>query len=289
MTGERSHWQFEAIGTRWDIETDTALASCHRERVSALIEQFDFTWSRFRADSLVSALARGQRSIPLPLDASQMFEAYSALSDATNGAINPLIGEALASRGYDESYSFVDRGVQSTPNAWRSILNWHTEQLTLTEPATIDIGAVGKGHLVDLVSDALADVTGSLVVDASGDISVRGGSQRIALEHPYDSARAIGVWEVSDAALCASATNRRAWGENLHHVLDARTGEPVDTVAATWAVAARALSADGIATALFFEGGPQIAHEWDVQWVRMFTDGRVQWSTACDAELFYGR
>ena len=58
---------------------------------------------------------------------------------------------------------------------------------------------------------------------------------RIGLEHPYDATRAIGVVELRDGAMCASAVNRRVWGEGLHHVLDARTGLPVRTWAATWA------------------------------------------------------
>ena len=115
---------------------------------------------------------------------------------------------------------------------------------------------------------------------------MRGGAQRIALEHPYDARRAIGVAEVTDAALCASATNRRAWGNGLHHVLDARTGEPVRTIAATWAIGPDAMHADAIATALFFDGGPELAHDWGVEWVRMTTDGRVEWSPGSTAELF---
>ena len=91
---------------------------------------------------------------------------------------------------------------------------------------------------------------------------------------------------MTDAALCASATNRRAWGEGLHHVLDARTGVPVRTIAATWAVSATAMQADAIATALFFDGGPALAHAWGVEWVRMTTDGRVEWSPGSTAELF---
>ena len=35
-------------------------------------------------------------------------------------------------------------------------------------------------------------------------------------------------------AIAASAANRRAWGDGLHHVLDAVTGEPVRGVVATW-------------------------------------------------------
>ena len=91
---------------------------------------------------------------------------------------------------------------------------------------------------------------------------------------------------VQNEALCASATNRRAWGDGLHHVLDARTGQPVRTVAATWAVAPDAVTADAITTALFFEGGPELAHAWDVQWVRMLTNGQVEFSPRCPAQLF---
>jgi thiamine biosynthesis lipoprotein len=91
---------------------------------------------------------------------------------------------------------------------------------------------------------------------------------------------------VQDGALCASAVNRRAWGDGLHHVLDARTGAPVRTWAATWALAPEAMTADAIATALFFDGGPELAAAWGVDWVRMSTDGHVQRSPGCPAELF---
>jgi thiamine biosynthesis lipoprotein len=46
------------------------------------------------------------------------------------------------------------------------------------------------------------------------------------------------------------------------------------------------MRADGIATALFFDGGPRLAHEWGVEWVRMTTAGAVEWSPGCRADLF---
>ncbi|MGV9193496.1 FAD:protein FMN transferase [Microbacterium sp. MC2] len=197
-------WRFDAIGTRWRIDTATPLTPAARARITALVETFDATWSRFRGDSLVRALARQPGTVPAPVDATAMLDAFAALSDATGGAVNPLIGDSLAS----------------------------------------------------------------------------------ALEHPFDPRRAVGVWEVTDAALCASAVNRRAWGDGLHHVLDARTGHPVRTIAATWAVAETAMWADGLATALFFDGGPALAARSGVAWVRMTTDGRLEWSPGCPAELF---
>jgi thiamine biosynthesis lipoprotein len=283
----RASWRFEAIGTAWEIETPEPLPSEAHRAVAELIEAFDAQWSRFRSDSLVSRLAAGAASVPAPADAAAMLDAYVELSEATGGAVNPLIGGTLARRGYDDRLSLVDRGAVAAPPDWRRMLRWSDGELALSQPATIDVGALGKGRLVDLVLRALAPwALADVVVDASGDLAVRGPAQRIGLEHPYDPSRAIGVWEVQDAALCASATNRRAWGDGLHHVLDARTGEPVRTIAATWVVAPTAMRADAIATALFFEGGPRLAHDWGAEWVRMTTDGRVEWSPGSTAELF---
>lgn len=286
-TDTRDVWRFDAIGTVWEIETAEPLPAMARLEVEQMIAAFDAEWSRFRSDSLVAALARGDGAVDAPPDATVMLDAYVELDRATGGAVNPLVGASLESRGYDASYSFADSGAVAAPADWRDRLEWHGERLVLTEPATIDVGAIGKGRLVDRVLEAVAQwADGGIVVDASGDLAVAVTPQRIGLQHPFDPSRAIGVWNVTDAALCASATDRRRWGDGLHHVLDGRTGEPVRTVAATWAVAPTAMRADAIATALFFEGGAQLAHEWGVHWVRMTTDGRVDWSPGCPAELF---
>lgn len=277
-------WTFEAIGTVWRIDTADPLDDGVREEITDAIAVFDGEWSRFREDSLVRRLGESGGEVPAPADAVPMLDAYDALDSATSGAVNPLVGESLARRGYDAAYSLIDRGAVAAPQDWRAIVDWSNAALRLTEPAVLDVGALGKGRLVDLVLARIPK--GAAVVDAGGDIAVRGATQRIALEHPYDTSRAIGLWQVKDAALCASAVNRRAWGDGLHHVLDARTGEPVRAYAATWAVASDAMTADAVATALFFDGGPRLAAEWGVAWVRMRTDGSVEWSPRCEAELF---
>jgi thiamine biosynthesis lipoprotein len=280
-------WTFDAIGVPWRIETPGPLDAAARAAVADLIARFDAAWSRFRVDSVVSELARNGGAVTAPAHAAEMLDAYAAMSDATDGAVNPLVGASLASLGYDADLSLTDRGAIPAPADWRDIVWWRDGMLGLRHPALLDVGALGKGRLVDLVFDeVVAASPGDVVVDASGDLAMRGAPQRIGLEHPFDPRRAVGVWEVTDAALCASATNRRAWGDGLHHVLDARTGMPVRTIAATWAVADTAMRADAIATALFFDGGARIAHQWRVEWVRMTTDGRIEWSPGCRAELF---
>ncbi|MFT4231124.1 MAG: FAD:protein FMN transferase [Microbacterium sp.] len=290
MDDANAVWRFDAIGTVWEIETSSVLTPAARLAVESLIAAFDRDWSRFRPDSLVSALARGAGVVPAPPDAVDMLDAYVALSVATDGAVNPLVGASLERLGYDAAYSLRAVGAPvAAPRDWRERLAWTDETMLLTEPALLDVGALGKGRLVDSVLDIVSQWTeGDVVVDAGGDLVARGAPVRVGLEHPYDPTRAIGVVELRDGALCASAANRRAWGDGLHHVLDARTGAPVHTVVATWALSSTAMRADAVATALFFEGGDRLAHEWDVQWVRMLSDGRVEYSPGSPAELFTG-
>lgn len=290
-------WEFDAIGTRWQVQTGDPLPAPVRADVERLIARFDREWSRFRTDSVVRALERGGE-VPAPADATDMLDLYAELSAATGGAVNPLVGESLARRGYDPAYSLRDHGARPAPERWRDLLTWRDAVLALRAPAVIDVGALGKGRLVDLVTDRLRELLpdeeepAALVVDAGGHIRLSGVTERIALEHPYDPAKAVGVWELAGGALCASAVNRRAWGDGLHHVLDARTGEPVRQISATWAVAPTAMLADAVATALFFDGGPELAHRRGTPWVRMTTAGQLEWSPGAPGagvELFVRR
>lgn len=279
------HWRFDAIGTRWDIETSEALTPAQQAAVTAEIERFDREWSRFRHDSDVSRLGREGGALA-SADAAPMLDAYRDLSAATDGAVNPLVADSLSALGYDAGYSLVAGEAVPAPVEWPDRLSWSVHGAVADRPALLDVGALGKGRLVDLVVAALSDVPGALVVDAGGDMRARAAATRVALEHPFDPTRAIGVVALQDGALCASAINRRAWGNGLHHVLDARIGMPVRTWAATWAFAPEAMRADAVATALFFDGGPELAARWGAEWVRMTTDGRVQRSAGCPAEVF---
>jgi thiamine biosynthesis lipoprotein len=143
---------------------------------------------------------------------------------------------------------------------WADDVRREGATLVTRRPVSIDIGAAGKGLLVDLVAQILIDAAvPRFVVDAGGDLRHYGDRPiRVGLEHPLDPMRVVGVVDLRDRALCASGVNRRAWGDGLHHVLDARTGAPTDDVLATWVIAEEAVLADGIATALFFVDGNRL-------------------------------
>lgn len=279
-------WHFEAIGTHWRIDTREELEPAIVDAVTERVARFDRDWSRFRADSRIAALATPGRH-RLADDAGPLLDFYRELYRATAGRVTPLVGRTLEALGYDAAYRLrpaVD--IPSVP-AWGDVIAWNGEFLDVVAPVVLDVGAAGKGYLVDLVSDLLADAgIDEHIVDASGDLRTRSVPMRIALEHPLDPRKAIGVAELPDGAFCASATTRRAWGDGLHHVLDPATGLPARGVLATWVLAPTALVADGIATALFFDADPEfVAHE-TTAFARMFDDGSVDVSPDFPGEMF---
>jgi thiamine biosynthesis lipoprotein len=280
--------RFEAIGAPWRIDTPGPLTASVVAAIHERIERFDATYSRFRSDSLVSRIAREPGVWQFPPDAPLLFDLYRRLYDATDGAMNPLVGDRLADLGYDSSYSLRATGAVTSVPRWEDAIAWDGERLTTVRPVSLDVGAAGKGYLVDLVAEVLCDAgIGQYTVDASGDILHRGDEPlRIALEHPFDPELAIGVYELTDGALCASAPNRRTWGTGLHHIIDAVTGDPTVRVAATWAMASSCLVADGLATALFFAPAAALAPEFDFEYVRMFPDSRAEQSRELQGELF---
>lgn len=96
----------------------------------------------------------------------------------------------------------------------------------------------------------------------------------------------IGVANLKNGSICASASNRRTWGDGLHHMLDGRTGRPTTQVIATWGIAADTATADGLATALFFSASSRLMTMFDFSYLRMFGDGRVEVSDNFDGEVF---
>lgn len=281
-------FSFDGIGTRWEISTPSPLSGAHRRQLLDTVADYDAAWSRFRPDSLIAGAARQPGRYELPAGAAALGPLYETLYRLSGGAMTPLIGGSLEHLGYDAGYSLRPDGPPLPAPSWDEVLDWQGTVLTTRAPVVIDVGAAGKGQLADLLSAVLRE--GGIAehfIDASGDLLNAGPAPvDVGLEHPYDPARAIGIVSLGTGALCASAANRRAWGDGLHHVLDGTTGAPVRTVVASWAMAASAMTADALATALFFVDGFRLQQEFDCSWLTVSSDGHAEYSADFEGVLF---
>ncbi|WP_197040990.1 FAD:protein FMN transferase [Chondromyces apiculatus] len=190
---------FDALGTRWEIETDEPIDQALQARILARVDRFDATYSRFRPDSLVSRIAMASQGgrFEFPTDSVALFELYDRLHAITRVAMDPLVGRDLELLGYDRTYSLTPAPesawveARSRGRCWSVDVVREGAWVSTQRPLVIDVGAAGKGYLVDLVADILReDGFLSFVVDGSGDLRHAGAENlRVGLEHPLDPLR----------------------------------------------------------------------------------------------------
>ena len=225
----------------------------------------------------------------LPEDATLLIQLYEKLYRLTEGKFTPLIGRTLEQAGYDAGYSLKPQKLDAPPT-WDEVIAYEPSNhtLTLKQPALLDFGAAGKGYLVDIVSEIIENHGISLyTVDAGSDIRHRAQEVlKVGLENPTDATQAIGVADLQNQSLCASAGNRRKW-EGFHHIINPHTLQSPQDILATWAIAETTLIADGVTTALFLTTPETLTSHFNFQYLILYSDFSIQKSAEFPAELFF--
>lgn len=291
MLSPEREWTFEAIGTHWwigvyEVHDPTAWTRL-QTAITERIEAFDKSYSRFRADSLVTKISQKAGTYTLPADGEVLLQTYRQLYDATDHKVTPLVGRLLSDAGYDADYSLRPTSLQPVL-AWDDVMNVQGRTLVTKQPVLLDFGAAGKGYLVDILVDLLqkAGIT-RYCVDAGGDMRCGGLSSavRIGLEHPQSPTQAIGVSAISEGALCGSAGSRRAWA-GFNHIMNPATQSSPDHIAAVWVYSDTALWADGLTTALYFAQPEKLRQLHAFEYAIMYHNSTVTHSADFPAEFF---
>jgi thiamine biosynthesis lipoprotein len=204
--------------------------------VEEVFAEWEATLSRFRPESELSRLnasaGRAVRVSPLLLT---VVEASLRAARATDGIFDPSLEPHIRALGYDRTFDEVlpDGPAPALPGpggAWRGIeIDRAAGTVRLPAGSALDLGGIAKGMAVDAALDELVRRgVGAAVVDAGGDLAVRGlppaaSAWPVALEVRH------GEREVAIVAggLATSGVSRRAWrrgGVKQHHLLDPRTG-----------------------------------------------------------------
>ena len=130
---------------------------------------------------------------------------------------------------------------------------------------SIDLGGIGKGVAVDMAISKLRELgVTNAMVKAGGDVRVMGAPPdqefwTVQLEDPLKQGRRINI-PLRDAALSTSGNYENYFevaGQRYSHLLDPRTGLPVQGVAACTVIAPTCAESDAWATACFVYGAQQ--------------------------------
>jgi len=249
---ETHSFEFRAMGTDWYVEA-IGVSAEQLAQASVLVEREEQRCSRFRDDSALSLLNRERSATDggLALLVAQAL----ALREATEGAFDPAVGDAVIAAGYRCDF---DELIRTTVNAvdagGRAQLEVVVEgqEVRLEGSGRLDLGGIAKGWTADLVGRYLSGVTASRwLVDAGGDIVVGGAEPEEQLIGVELTGLTIGL---SAGAVATSSTHQRAWETPQgpkHHIIDPTRGAPTDHEYVLATVLANcAATADALATAL---------------------------------------
>ncbi len=265
---------FPALGSTVVVVTAEAALSEACAAVTRVTDEIDAACSRFRQDSELLALqrtaGRATQVSPTLLDALRVAVRAAVLTD---GDVDPTLGAVLVDLGYDRDFAAgLDDHSDQTPRhnglgtlrerrarplprlgavpGWRAIrISPEAGTVTVPRGVRLDLGATAKALASDRAAAAAsqaADGAGVLVA-LGGDIAAVGpapeGGWRVRVTDDHRSGpEAPGQWiTVADGGLASSSTVVRRWrhqGEEVHHLLDPKSGRPVNAGWRTVSVAA---------------------------------------------------
>ncbi len=205
------------------------------------------TCTRFDpASPLMAAHARPdtwQAVPPMLFDALQ--EAHGAHL-RTGGVFDPRVLGDLVALGYDRSLPFeggdvarsATAGNRSRPRSglpWRPRFRPSSHEVHL-DGTPVELGGIGKGLSVRWAAEILRLATPDFLIEAGGDcycagLAPAGEEWRIGVEDPQRTppAEPVAVVRLRDRACTTSSIRIRRWsvnGQQVHHLIDPRTGEP---------------------------------------------------------------
>jgi thiamine biosynthesis lipoprotein len=130
----------------------------------------------------------------------------------------------------------------------------------LTSPVRVDLGGVGKGYAVDRMAETLREWSIDRALIHGGFSSVLaldapGGTKGwpVTLSHPKDRNRTLARLDVAHISVSGSGV------EKGRHIIDPRTGQPVEGKLAAWSVAPDATRADALSTAFMVMTEDEVA------------------------------
>jgi thiamine biosynthesis lipoprotein len=244
------HLRWNALGTTAVLSVPRAHAIAARHAVRTEIAAIDAAASRFRPDSELMRLSgKPNHQVAIsPLLCEALSLAVAAARE-TDGAVDPTLGAELVALGYDRDFMAMAQAPADAPPApalpeARRQPRWHEITVAIDPPSvripdgvTLDLGATAKALAADRAARAAYRATGvGVLVSLGGDIATCGPPPaggwpvRVTDDH-RDPTRSGQLVHIAGGGLATSSVTTRRWshaGAVRHHILDPRTGEPVD-------------------------------------------------------------
>jgi thiamine biosynthesis lipoprotein len=207
------------------------------------VKRIEAKYSRYRADSVLSRINAAAGGAPVDIDPeTAALLAYADRCHAQSGGAFDITSGVLR-RAWDFRRDPPALPDAATLDAARALIGWprvewDAHRVRLPQAGMeLDLGGIGKEYAADRAATILAGHgVAHALVNLGGDVRSVGTQPdgrpwRVGLAHPRVTGAVIGEVEISGGAVATSGDYERCFvigGRRYCHILDPRTGWPVD-------------------------------------------------------------
>jgi len=258
-------FEFAAMASRCEVRLyapDAITAQAWADAAIAEVRRIETKYSRYRDDSVTTAINRAAGGDALGIDAETtgLIDFGAALYAQSGGSFDLTSG--VLRRAWDFKAQQVPAQQQIDallPLIGWSQVEWRSGRLRLPQPGMeIDFGGIGKEYAADRAGAKLLEHGAAHgLVNLGGDVRVIGPAPdgtpwRIAVQDPREGAgTTFARLDVASGAVATSGDYERFFvvdGRRYCHVMDPRTGWPVAYWRSVSVVAPLAVAAGACAT-----------------------------------------
>ncbi len=269
----------EALGTIWSVDLVLPEAPAPegvegtRERIASTLERVDQGMSTWREDAELARFNRQADLEPFAFspETGRVIAAAMDLARETRGAFDPTVAPLVALWGFGAQAADAPPTMAELDGA-RSLVGWQKLEwrpggrlARRVAGVQLDLSAIAKGYAVDAVLGELASERPlAALVEVGGEVRALGAKPggvpwRVGIDDPdAPGSRLSAVVLLTAGALATSGDYRQVRvveGRRLSHVVDPRSGLPVEQrVASASVIAPTCMEADAVATALMVLG-----------------------------------
>lgn len=241
------------------------------------VDRLDRLLSHYKAESELSRVNREAWPGPVRIDQElfDLLETSLDYSRASGGAFDMTVGPLMRAWGFFRGDGRYPRDAERREAlariGYRKVrLDRVARTISFTQRGVeLDLGGIGKGYVVDRAGAVLrqAGVEAALISAGGSSILAIGHppgqpAWTVSLQDPYDSERPALSIQLRDEALSVSGSAEKFFelnGRRYSHIMDPRTGHPVESVLSVAVVSRNGVQGDALDNA-FFVLGPRRAN-----------------------------
>ncbi len=262
-----------SMGTFASVSTSASDASNigeAQELVASEFARLEQLWSNYIEESEVSKLNAGS-GYPriVSKETADLLLMAKEYSQASAGCFDSTVGPLVELWGIGASREFT---IPSDDAIAEALLQCGSESIECKgdtamlriEGMAFDSGGIAKGLAVDICAEKLREA-GFVdhMVNLGGNMRCYGSARnddgwRVGVRNPFAKGELLGVLTLTDGIAVATSGNYERFvtkdGKRYAHIIDPRTGRPVEGMAGVTVIAPTAVQADALSTALFVAG-----------------------------------